>query len=165
MGTEFVNFLIFYLIITLMFVMIGNTMFMYYCETYSSIFNSWTTITNASVGNFTFTDFDVIVENVYLQIFGKIYLLTVLVTFLILILNLLIAILSNVFNVFENLSTGLFLSKILSTRESLESDEYYGAFISAIVPFNIFVIPFIPLALIMRKSESLVGLNKFLLVL
>ena len=66
MGTEFVNFLIFYLIITLMFVMIGNTMFMYYCETYSSIFNSWTTITNASVGNFTFTDFDVIVENVYL---------------------------------------------------------------------------------------------------
>ena len=75
-----------------------------------------------------------------------------LVTFLILILNLLIAILSNVFNVFENLSVGLFLSKILSTRESLESDEYYGAFISAVVPFNIFVLPFIPLALIMRKS-------------
>ena len=164
MGTEFINFLIFYLILTLMFVMIGNIMFMYYCETYSSIFNAWTTVTNASMGNFTFTDFDSI-KNIYLQIFGKIYLLTVLVTFLILILNLLIAILSNVFNVFANLSTGLFLSKILSTRESLESDEYYGAFISAIVPFNLLVIPFVPLALIMRKSESLVGLNKFLLVL
>ena len=165
MGTEFVNFLIFYLILTLMFVMIGNIMFMYYCDTYSSIFNAWTTVTNASMGNFTFTDFDQINENIYLQIFGKIYLLTVLVTFLILILNLLIAILSNVFNVFANLSMGLFLSKILSTRESLESDEYYGAFISAVVPFNILVLPFIPLALIMRKSERLIALNKFLLIL
>jgi hypothetical protein len=31
MGNEFINFLIFYLILTLMFVMIGNIMFMYYC--------------------------------------------------------------------------------------------------------------------------------------
>ena len=69
------------------------------------------------------------------------------------------------FNVFENLSMGLFLSKILSTRESLESDEYYGAFISAIVPFNILVLPFVPLALMLRKSDSLIRLNKFLLVL
>ena len=88
-----------------------------------------------------------------------------LVTFLILILNLLIAILSNVFNVFENLSMGLFLSKILSTRESLENDEYYGAFISAIVPFNILVLPFIPFALILRKSDNLIRLNKFLLII
>jgi len=57
------------------------------------------------------------------------------------------------------LSTGLFLSKVLSTREQLEIDEYYGAFISAIPPFNVFVIPFIPIAFLMRKSESLILLN------
>lgn len=165
MATEFINFLIFYMILTLMFVMIGNIMFMFYCESYSSIFNAWTTVTNASMGNFHFYDFDLITNNIYLQIFGKIYLITVLVTFLILILNLLIAILSNVYNVFENLSLGLFLSKILSTRESLESDEYYGAFISAIVPFNCIVIPFIPFALFMRKSQNLIRLNSFLLVI
>lgn len=148
-----------------MFVMIGNIMFMFYCDTYSSIFNAWTTITNASMGNFTFTDFDQINDNIYLQIFGKIYLITVLVTFLILILNLLIAILSNVYNLFENLSLGLFLSKILSTRESLESDEHYGAFISAIVPFNSIVIPFIPIALLLGKSDNMIRLNKFLLII
>ena len=55
-----------------MFVMIGNIMFMFYCENYSSIFNAWTTVTNASMGNFDFTDFDQITTNIYLQIFGKI---------------------------------------------------------------------------------------------
>jgi hypothetical protein len=54
------------------------------------------------------------------------------------------------------------LSKILSTRDQLESDEYYGAFVSALVPFNIFVIPFIPFGIFMNKSESLLNLNKFL---
>ena len=84
------------------------------------------------------------------------------ITFLILILNLLIAILTNVFNIYQDLSTGLFLLKILSTREQLESDEYYGAFISATVPFNIFLIPFIPFGVFMKKSEKLIKLNKFL---
>ena len=39
------------------------------------------------------------------------------ITFLLIILNLLIAILTNVYNIYENLSTGLFLTKILSNRE------------------------------------------------
>ena len=84
------------------------------------------------------------------------------VTFFLLILNLLIAILSNVYNIYENLSKGLFLTKILSNREQLESDDYYGAFITAIVPFNVIALPFIPFALFMRKSESLMRLNRYL---
>ena len=60
MGSEFLNFLIFYLIITLMFVMVGNLIFVFYSNSYSSLFNAWVTITNASMGNYTFTDFDVI---------------------------------------------------------------------------------------------------------
>ncbi len=86
--------------------------------------------------------------------------MSVILLFLILILNLLIAILTNVYNIYENLSIGLFLSKILSTREQLESDDYYGAFISAIVPFNLFVIPFIPFGIMMKKSEKLMKLNE-----
>ena len=78
------------------------------------------------------------------------------------VLNLLIGILTNVFNNYQNLGTGLFLSKILSTRDQLESDEYYGAFTSAIVPFNVLVIPFIPFGVLMKKSTNLMNLNKFL---
>lgn len=66
MGSEFVNFLIFYMILTLMFVLVGNALFMFYCPAYSSIFNALTTITNAAMGNFTFTDFDLITDNIYL---------------------------------------------------------------------------------------------------
>lgn len=74
------------------------------------------------------------------------------VTFLILILNLLIAILTNVYNIYDELSTGLFLSKVLSIRDQLESDDFYGSYFSAVVPFNVIVMPFIPLGFFMRKS-------------
>ena len=94
-----------------------------------------------------------------MQVFGKVYILITVVLFLVLMLNLIIAILSNTFNQYESLSTGLFLTKILSTRDQFESDEYYGAFISGLVPFNIIVIPFAPIAFFMKKSQKLKMLN------
>jgi Polycystin cation channel len=126
-----------------MFVVIFNLLFMQYNINYSTLFNALVTIVNAGVGNFSYVNFDSI-PDIRLAIFGKLFLVALIVVFLILMLNLIIAILTNVSNTYENLSTGLFLSKILSTREQLESDEYYGAFISAATPFNIFIIPFIP---------------------
>ena len=63
------------------------------------------------------------------------------------------------------MSIGLFLSKILSAREQLESDEHYGAFMSAIVPFNVFVIPFIPIGYLMNRSNKLQLLNKTLMLM
>ena len=58
MGTEFINFLIFYMLLSLMYVMIGNIIFIFECQSYSSLFNAWVTITNTGMGNFNFTDFD-----------------------------------------------------------------------------------------------------------
>ena len=159
MGNEFIYFLIFYLILTLMFVVIFNLLFMYYSKEYSSLFNALVTTVNAGVGNFKYVNFDSI-PDIRLAIFGKLFLVALIVVFLILMLNLIIAILTNVSNTYENLSTGLFLSKILSTREQLESDEYYGAFISAATPFNIFIIPFIPFGYFMQKSDKLIHFNK-----
>ena len=142
-----------------MFVVIFNLLFMNYSQNYSTLFSSLVTIFNAGVGNFSYNDFDNI-PDIRLAVFGKLFLVILIVVFLILMLNLIIAILTNVSNTYENLSTGLFLSKILSTREQLESDEYYGAFISAATPFNIFIIPFIPFALSMQKSDKLITFNK-----
>ena len=78
---------------------------------------------------------------------GDIYLLLVVITFTILILNLVIAILSNTYNLSAKYSNGLYLSKILSTRDELLNDDKYGAFLISIIPFNALTIPFIPLAL------------------
>lgn len=71
--------------------------------------------------------------------------------FTILILNLVIAILSNTYNVYDPKSKGLFLSKILSTRNELLYNPTYGAFLLSLTPLNAFTFPFIPLAI---KYES-----------
>ena len=55
MGTEFLNFFIFYILLNLMYIMIGNTIFIFECLEFSSLFNAWVTIVNAGMGTFSFT--------------------------------------------------------------------------------------------------------------
>ena len=73
--------------------------------------------------------------------------------FNILLLNFIVAILSNTYNIFDNRSNGLYLSKILSTRDELNYDEYYGAFLSAMPPINLIQLPFIPLTVFFRYGD------------
>jgi len=54
MSNEFINFLIFYLILTLLLVIVGTLMFGFYVPHYNSLFTSLVNITNASMGNFSF---------------------------------------------------------------------------------------------------------------
>ena len=49
--------------------------------------------------------------------------------FAILILNLIIAILSNTYNMFDPYSHGLYLAKILTSRDELQYDKNYGAYL------------------------------------
>jgi hypothetical protein len=79
------------------------------------------TLVDASMGNYDFSIFDEI-EDLDYRNFGKAYLLVVVIMFALLILNLIIAILSNTYNIFDPKSNGLFLSKILSTRDELQYD-------------------------------------------
>ena len=60
----------------------------------------------------------------------------VVVAFNILLINLIIAILANTYNIFDERSKGLYLSKILSTRDELGYDEYLGAFLTSMPPLN-----------------------------
>ena len=48
---EFINFLIFYIILTIMFVMVGNFIFLDCNDSYNSIFNTFITVLNVSVGS------------------------------------------------------------------------------------------------------------------
>jgi hypothetical protein len=86
----------------------------------------------------------------------------VVITFNILVLNLIIAILSNTYQMFDTKSSGLYLSKILQSRDEMEFDDNYGAFLLTMTPLNCIVLPFVPYALFNKPSLEL---NKFIMVL
>lgn len=89
------------------------------------------------------------------MVFGDFYVIIIVITFNILILNLIIAILSNTYNMFDTKSTGLYLSKILNSRDEMTYDENYGAFLLTMTPLNIVTLPFVPYALFKKPSKEM----------
>jgi len=122
------------------------------------------TVIDASLGNYDITIFDKIPsEN--MASFGKIYMISIIIMFNILLMNLIIAILANTYSNFESGSTGLYLSKILSTRDEVEYDQNYGAFLSAMPPINILQLPFIVPAMSIRQGTPLlIQMNDYVMV-
>ena len=101
-----------------MFGIVGNLNFIHDLTEFQGMFESILTVIDASLGNYDVTIFDKIAsENMIL--FGKIYMISIIVMYNILLMNLLIAILANTYSNFEFGSTGLYLSKILSTRDEV----------------------------------------------
>lgn len=91
--------------------------------------------------------------------------ISIIIMFNILLMNLVIAILANTYSNFESGSTGLYLSKILSTRDEVEYDENYGAFLSAMPPINVLQLPFIIPAMSMRQGTPLlIQLNEYVMI-
>lgn len=88
--------------------------------------------------------------------------MVIVVVFNILLMNLLIAILSNTYQLFDTKSSGLYLSKILNSRDELMFDENYGAFLLTITPLNCLMLPFIPYAVVVKPSKEF---NRFLMAL
>lgn len=86
----------------------------------------------------------------------------IVVTFYILVLNLMIAVLSNTYQLFDKKATGLFLSKILTSRDDMAFDENYGAFLLTMTPVNVVVLPFVPYALMTPPSPRM---NKGIMIL
>ena len=79
----------------------------------------------------------------------------IVVMFNILILNLIIAILSNTYNMFETKASGLFLSKILLSRDEMTFDENYGCFLLTMTPLNVVIFPFLPYGLLTKPSPHI----------
>jgi len=163
MTKDFLNFLIIYAILIIMFSIVGNLLFIIEIpENYGSLFESILTIFDASLGNYSFTVFEGEYISERTEAIGKIYLFIVVLLFNILVLNLIIAILSNTFNMFEPKSKGLYLSKILSVRPTMSYDETYGSLLIGLPPFNGHLILAAPIFLLKKNPAKL---NQFLVVL
>jgi hypothetical protein len=95
---------------------------------------------------------------------GKFYSIAMVITFHMLLMNLLVAILANTYNSYDSKSNGLYLSKILSTRDELQYDESYGAFFCSMPPVSIIQIPFVPIAVFLSYGHPLlVKINDFIM--
>ena len=128
------------------------------------MFESILTVIDASLGNYDITIFDKI-ANEGMAVFGKVYMISIIIMFNILLMNLIIAILANTYSNFESGSTGLYLSKILSTRDEVEYDQNYGAFLSAMPPINILQLPFIAPAVSIRQGTPiLIQMNEYVMM-
>lgn len=57
--------------------------------------------------------------------------------FNLLLINLIIAVLANTYGIFDARSNGLYLSKILSSRDEVQYDQNYGAFLCSIPIINL----------------------------
>jgi len=150
MFSDFGNFFILYVILIIMFAIIGNVNFVQVMAEYEGMFESCLTVLDASIGNYQFAVFDNLNDD--LQTFGDIFTASIVITFNILILNLIIAILSNTYNQFDTKSTGLYLSKILNARDEMMADDHYGAFLLTMSPLNLVVLPFVPYGLFRKPS-------------
>lgn len=155
MFQDFLNFIILYAILLIMFAIIGNLNFLLELREYKGIFESLITVLDASIGNYDFTLFDTIEGNSFLVILGNIFVICVVITFNILILNLIIAILANTYNIYDERSAGLYLSKILNARDDMSFDENYGALLLTMTPLNVIILPYIPYAMFKVPDSKL----------
>ena len=73
MLQDFLNFIILYAILLIMFAIIGNLNFLLELSEYKGIFESLITVLDASIGNYDFTLFDQIEGNDFLVILGNIF--------------------------------------------------------------------------------------------
>ena len=132
-----------------MFSIVGNINFIYDLEEFETFTNSILTVIDASVGNFDTATFVRITDPI-LRLVGEIYIISIVVCFNILLMNLIVAMLANTYELYDSKSNGLYLSKILSTRDELNYDNSYGAILSAAPPINVIQFPFVPVMTVLR---------------
>ena len=113
MSQDFMNFMIIFFMLIVMFGVVGNLNFMG-IEHFENFYESMLTVIDFAIGNFNFKFFDKVDDPTQLMI-GYIWTICIVVFFNIMLLNLLLAILSNTYNIFDSKSNGLFLAKILSS--------------------------------------------------
>jgi hypothetical protein len=136
MAKDFWNFFLLYAMITIMFSIVGNLNLLIYLNNFKDFFSSILTVIDTAVGNYSFDAFQVIPDS-DLQLLAILFTMCIVVAFNILMMNLIIAILANTYNIFDSRSNGLYLSKILVSRDEMIYDPCYGCFLSSLPPINL----------------------------
>ena len=70
-------------------------------------------------------------------------------------MNLIIAVLTNTYSIFDGRSNGLYLAKILASRDELIYDQCFGAFLCPIPLINLLQVPLLPIAIVLPYGNPL----------
>ena len=164
MLTDFGSFFAIYLILLIMFAIVGNMCFIQYLDQYRGSFQSILTIVDASLGNYDLNVYGNI-RDPTTRLFGELLIMIVVVCFNILLMNFIIAILANTYSIFDARSNGLYLAKILSSRAELNYDQSLGAFLLSMPIINLIQVPVLPISMTMRYgSPAIMALNNTLMM-
>lgn len=99
-------------------------------------------------------------------IIGKLYMMSIVVIFNILLINLMIAILANTYNIFDERSEGLYMAKILTSRDMYNFHESYGNFLLTMPGINMVQIIMFPVTLVTRMNDPMLNkLNNMFMML
>jgi len=185
MTKDFGSFVILYCIICLGFALVGNINFVSESNKFETFMEAILTVVDTSLGNFNFSlndleetedggEADIVRDeksnvsttsnfqtNLYI-----VWVILGVVIFNMILINLMIAILANTYNIFDQRSSGLYLSKILMSRDEMTFEVNFGAFLCALPPLNLIQFPFLPVALTMRENdEKLLKLNHYVMLI
>lgn len=149
MAVEILKFMIILIIIWLIFVSAGRILFITIDE-YATTTDTFITLFSATLGTFDFNVFNNI-NMVLEKEYGYAYLALFLVVTNVILLNFIIAILSNTYNQLQNVSNALYYKEIIKMRNIFEFDKYYSCLISYFIPFNVFLIPFMPFVMYFKS--------------
>lgn len=181
MTKDFGSFVILYCIICLGFALVGNLNFVSESNRFETFMKAILTVVEASLGNFGF-NLNKVEESSYstedhitqgatsTSKFDKnlyiVWVICAVVIFNMILINLIVAILANTYNIFDQRSAGLYLSKILMSRDEMNYDNNLGAFLCALPPLNLIQLPFLPVALSLRDNdEKLIRLNQYVMLI
>ena len=149
MSKDFGSFVILYAILCLGFALVGNINFVSESERFETFMSAILTVVDASLGSFVFTLNDPSEEgeegsdsmtssnSQFLPNLYIIWVILAVVIFNMILINLIIAILANTYNIFDQRSSGLYLSKILMSRDEMNYDINFGAFLCSLPPLNL----------------------------
>ena len=120
---------------------------------FENFLQSILTVVDASMGNFTFQlkqenlkDTEDVASDGKSSVSGTsgfatnlyvVWVFLAVVIFNMILANLIIAILGNTYNIFDQRSSGLYLSKILMSRDEMTYDQNFGAFLCGLPPLNL----------------------------
>ena len=142
MFMDVVTFLILFSTILLIFIAIGQLLFENLNQ-FTSPIDTINTLLTICVGGFAYNMFDTLDDN--LKYAGYVYLTVFIFFAAIVLINFLIAILTNTYEILNQVNYGLYLRKVLQLRQVYDYNRIYSSIVYAIPPLNflfLFTAPF-----------------------
>ena len=151
-------FLVLYAAMFFIFVGAGQLLFAE-LDAYKDMGEAMKTLFASSIGEFDYSTYDELKDvNPYV---GYIFITVFLIMISIMLLNFLIAILSNTYELLNDVKNGLYLKNVINLRQKYNYNDTYSSIVYAGPPFNIFIAFYLPLIIYCNSKK----LNKVFLVI